>query len=558
MRIDVVLTNTSSSYYASSYSLKLGFKNMEHIRASDPEGAITPIITKEDDGFVVEVPFNARVVGVDKSLPFAIEFDTSDVAQHLGNVWEVNIPGIANQEEFTDFTVRLLVPQSFGAPVYTKPKGKNSLLFTKEQLGTSGISVGFGSNQIYVFDLTYHLKNDHVFPITTEIALVPSTNYQEVSFSNIIPRPKNVIQDNDGNWLAQYRLSPAEKKDIHVQGNVQITLRPRREILSDKDRKRYLKESEHWQVNDKEIMTLAKKLKTPRAIYNYTVNTLTYDFSRVEQKKERLGAVSALQKPSSAVCLEFTDLFISVARAAGIPAREVDGYAFTQNAAQRPLSLLSDILHAWPEYYDDEKQTWIMVDPTWGNTTGGVDYFETLDFDHIAFVIRGQDSTYPVPAGGYKLEADESRKDVDVRFSSSFDAVDPLLNASIELPNKALSGVPIHGNIRLQNTTGSVFPKSSLLIGSSDLLPSIFEVQTDAILPYATVDIPIAFQALPLLTRKDATINVQLGKTLMSKQIHITPVIISDYKITGGVFIGSIALVTLIIAKRSGRLPFFR
>ncbi len=31
-----------------------------------------------------------------------------------------------------------------------------------------------------------------------------------------------------------------------------------------------------------------------------------------------------------------------------------------------------------------------MIDPTWGATTGGVDYFETLDFDHFAFVVKGK------------------------------------------------------------------------------------------------------------------------------------------------------------------------
>ena len=113
-----------------------------------------------------------------------------------------------------------------------------------------------------------------------------------------------------------------------------------------------------------------------------------------------MGALSALNNPTSAVCLEFTDLFVALSRAAGIPAREIDGYAYTNNAHDRPLSLTEDVLHAWPEYYDFDKKAWIMVDPTWGNTTGGIDYFNALDFDHIAFVIKGENSGYPIPAGG--------------------------------------------------------------------------------------------------------------------------------------------------------------
>jgi len=56
-----------------------------------------------------------------------------------------------------------------------------------------------------------------------------------------------------------------------------------------------------------------------------------------------------------------------------------------------------------------------MIDPTWGSTTSGIDYFKNLDLDHIAFVIKGSESEYPIPAGGYKFE--NASKDVNVRFN---------------------------------------------------------------------------------------------------------------------------------------------
>src|SRR5205085_322452 len=145
----------------------------------------------------------------------------------------------------------------------------------------------------------------------------------------------------------------------------------------------------YWQTNDPAIKALGQELKTPKDIYEYVVKTLSYDFTRVTDDKPRLGAALALKNPTSAVCREFTDLFIAIARSAGIPAREVDGFAYTENAKQRPLSLVKDILHAWPEYYDTNKKTWVMVDPTWGSTTGGIDYFQVLDLDHFAFAIKG-------------------------------------------------------------------------------------------------------------------------------------------------------------------------
>jgi hypothetical protein len=111
--------------------------------------------------------------------------------------------------------------------------------------------------------------------------------------------------------------------------------------------------------------------------------------------------------------MEFTDLFIALARASGIPAREVNGYAFSENPKVQPLSLVADVLHSWPEYWDEEKGVWVPIDPTWADTTGGKDYFNTFDLNHVAFVIHGANDQYPLPAGSYKKDA-KPQKDVYV------------------------------------------------------------------------------------------------------------------------------------------------
>ena len=141
------------------------------------------------------------------------------------------------------------------------------------------------------------------------------------------------------------------------------------------------------------IIDEAKNLKTAKGIYDFVSTKLKYDYERVKPNVERLGAVNALNNPNSAICMEFTDLFIALARAAGIPAREVNGFAYTENPKIQPLSLVNDVLHAWPEYYDYEKGVWIPVDPTWASTTGGVDYFNKLDLRHFTFVMHGKSST---------------------------------------------------------------------------------------------------------------------------------------------------------------------
>lgn len=553
----VSLTNKTSSYYASSYKMRLGFTNIFNVKASDPDGEISPSVTKTQDGKIVTLAFNKRVVGEGNTLGFTLSFDTRDIAQKQGNIWEVNIPGITNKDDFTNFIVHVKVPFFLKNPTYIKPyQETTSLDFTKDQLGRSGISLAFGDRQLYAFSLTYHLKNTNVFPIRTEIALPPSTNYQDILIENIEPVPTNVLEDDDGNWLAEFTLSPSEKKDIVVKGKAQVFLFPREEIVSESKLTAYTKAEPYWERNE-EIKKLAETLKTPENIYRYVVENLTYDFERVTNNSLRLGAKKTLANPNSAVCLEFTDLFVAIARAAGIPAREVDGFAYTQNAKQRPLSLVQDILHAWPEYYDREKKTWIMVDPTWGNTTGGVDYFNTLDFDHVAFVIKGQNSDYPIPAGGYKLAGFENTKDVGVSFTESFEAVASKTDVTTNLPKSIFSALPVKGSIIIKNAVSSVYAADSVVINSSDFLPNTQKISFGNIPPYGYVKIPISFAKTPFLTKKKATVRIKLSQDTIVKQIQVSPFFLSKMGILGGVLIGSSMVALSIFAARTWRIPLF-
>ena len=83
---NITLANKTSQYYASSYGIQVGFKNIENVLASDNGGKITPQISKNDDGNNIEIVFNDRVVGLDKKLSFSISFDTKDIAQKSGKI----------------------------------------------------------------------------------------------------------------------------------------------------------------------------------------------------------------------------------------------------------------------------------------------------------------------------------------------------------------------------------------------------------------------------------------------------------------------------------------
>lgn len=559
------LTNLTTNYYASSYTVNLGFQDVSDIAVSDANGPISPKITKNNGGTDVEIDFNNRAVGYQVKQTFDIAFDTDEVAQNFNNVWDINIPGITDQQDFSSFNVNVIYPSFLGNPAYIKPtseninyKSGNELTFTKQDLGSSGISIAFGNFQIYSFNLAYHLQNKNYFPITTEIALPPSTNYQDVEIDNIDHKPTNVTLDKDGNWLAQYQLNPYQKLDIHVKGKAKLYLTPKSEALSTAQLTDYLKPQTYWEVSNSRIADLAKSLKTPYAIYQYVVKTLNYDYNRVSSNSPRLGALQALNNPNSAVCLEFTDLFIALSRAAGVPAREIEGYGYSSNSRERPLSLVEDVLHAWPEYYDFDKKTWIMVDPTWGNTTGGVDYFNTLDFDHFAFVVMGETSDYPVPAGGYKLLTDKNTKDVDVSITGSFPQPTNQLVANLNISTTLIAGIPTDAQVRLTNTGGNYIDKQPITLTTGFLSPQSQSFNINNLPPYGYVDIPISFASTPLLTNTSDTVKITAGNYAYSQNVRILPFFVNRLFIIGGITFVITCIILSLIAVLLRRISLLR
>ena len=446
----ITLTNVFSNMYATSYSIVLDSINPTNIKAYDANTGYQTKVGKEDNKTTIKIEFPDTVVGKDKSRTFWVSFDESSFAVRTGEVWEISIPRVSEEASFSSYSLKLLVPEKLGQEAYISPSPRqkstqNGFLtyeFGKSEVEKTGIVAGFGAFQVFSFNLSYHLENPLAKSATTEITLPPDTAYQKVYYDNLNPRPNTMYVDSDGNWIAEYKLEARQRIDVTATGHVQIFsnyrpfLRPSQESLNQN-----LGSQQYWDINNPEIVKLTQTLKTPREIYDFVSTKLKYDYSRVKPNVERLGGVKALENPQSAICMEFTDLFITLARAAGIPAREVNGFAYTENPDIQPLSLVNDVLHAWPEYYDSEKGVWVPVDPTWGSTTGGVDYFTKLDLRHFTFVVHGKDSVKPYAAGSYKLGANP-QKDVFVSFGS----LPTERNSKIEVTAKPAIWIPFVSN----------------------------------------------------------------------------------------------------------------
>jgi hypothetical protein len=542
----ISITNKTEYYYTPSYTVSVGFSDISNIQAYNSDGSIPTTLTeKGEKDKSIKLSFPKRYAGLNDKNVFTLKFSTKDIAKKQGSVWEVTIPGIEKPEDFGTYTTTISVPDDFGKASIIKPakqaKEGESIKLSKDDVGQSGVYILYGDRQYYSFNLNYNISNPNLFPVRTEIALPPQTNYQNVLISAFSEEPVNVDRDGDGNWIAEYRLLPQQKKSVVVKGIIEILSQPREESLTNKQLKEYTTSKKYWDLGNQRTRVDIKELKSAEDIYNYVQKTLTYNYKKIATDNLRLGGQGALTDLKNSVCLEFTDLFISIARAKGIPARSVEGFAFTQNAKLRPLSLVNDILHAWPEYYDLKSKRWIMVDPTWGNTTKGMDYFTSLDFSHVAFAVKGIDSEYPIPAGGYKFNKES--KDVEVSFAKSSE-FDEKKNIQItdNLPNFSFPKIDIQGTVKIKNSGNVAYSNVTVDVRSSRGTKRQFIV--DYLPPRGRREITTTFSDIPFLTNEKYIITIQVGKSIHTKEIKIS--FIPDYKIL--ILIGGIIGVSAIIS----------
>ncbi|MBI5621109.1 transglutaminase domain-containing protein [Candidatus Gottesmanbacteria bacterium] len=552
----VSLVNRQTNFYPKQYTILLDTVNLRNIIARDEGGTITPKISQNDGKTEILLTFNQQIVGLGKETQFTLRYENLEIAQKNGSIWEVNIPGIAPDPDVGDYRVSIQTPPTFGPMKYLKPPPQDGKQWNRQQMVSGGISAAYGSTQNAKLTLRYYLENPGVTTATSDIALPPDSAYQQITIDSLSPKPTQIIKDADQNWMARYTLNPGQKLSIEARVSVRMSLTPEftpDEVPTQAYLAQYTKALPFWEAEDPAIKALAQTYTTPKAIYEYVVSTLTYDYERVKTIPKRKGALSALKTPKESICMEFTDLFIAIARAAGIPAREVVGYAHTTNAKLRPLSLVSDVLHAWPEYYDRDKQVWIQVDPTWGNTTGGVDYFETLDFNHIAFAIHGISSSLPLPAGFYREGGKEGR-DVTVEFlESDIPISTATLLPRIDFPATVTSGFVGRGNVTIENTSGVEAKDISVKIETTTV-SFVLEKEHLSIPAFTTLAIPLNISIPSSLPKGTGTVLVLVSGKTVERSFAIQPISWLYLSVSG--MIGSLGvLVWMLLAKPFSKKP---
>ena len=527
----VNITNNFSQIYPNEYRINIQGLPLSDLSATDNEGnVLTDFSTDKNYNSIISLKFNHPKVGKGQTNTFKLIYRISDFAMHKGKTWEIAFPQIADKSlENTD--VKLITPSDFGTLSFASTpikfdEGLTQNTITFRDNTNTKILIILGNYQLFNFKLNYSIQNSSNNTVFSEIALIPDTYSQSVFYQSITPPPIGISIDPDGNWLAKYQLKNGEQLDIVASGQVKTGLHLPNNLDNPND---YLTEQTYWPVSDPEIQTIAQTLTNPRSIYNYVVNTLNYNYDRINSSG-RLGALTAIADPNNSLCTEFTDLFVTLARSKGVPSREIEGFAYSNNPKIKPVNTQNDVLHAWPEFYDSSSKSWKAIDPTWGKTTNGIDYFNDLDLNHITFVTHGLNSQNPPPPGSYKYNLDE--KSIFIDFATEE------VKSETSIPTLSFK----KGQLLIQNSTPNSLKNLSLSIANLE-----FNQNIETILPYSSklVNIPkISYwQSLQPKNQKITLVLKNEDEQISTQTLNYSPHFIN---------LGLTIIVSLIILTISG------
>jgi len=444
----ITLTNQQSGSYAAEYVFQVKDLNLENIEAKS-NAKILPITTEEKNNIkTIKISLdNNKISGLDQKYSFSLSYKTSDLAKKQGPIWNINIANLPT--DLNSGQIEISIPLGFGQPQITSPvpskleqKDKQWLIsytFNNPQ-SVASPRLSFGEFGLFSFELTYHLFNPGWQSVIQTIVIPPNIlGYQDIFIVSLTPKPIKIEADLDGNILASYKVDYNERKEIKLSGfarilsgnlaeaNLQPNLQPTTYNLKPitYNLQPYLLPAKYWETTSDTIINLLSglssnsdwpnlaNLQKAKKLYDFVAKNLSYDQQKASPRIERFGAVKAWENKDRALCMEYTDLLIAILRAADIPSRELDGYA--AGGVLPGSTDSSDILHTWVQIFDKDRG-WFMVDPTWESTTGE-DYFNSWDYSHLAFVVKGLDSEKPLPAGLYKITGAE-KGDVKVEFTT--------------------------------------------------------------------------------------------------------------------------------------------
>ena len=529
------ITNLTQSEYASSYTLSLTNTDVSNITVIDSSGVSLPFTSSSNSSSTsIVTNFPQASYGYGSGENWYINFDTSQVSKIQGKLLNIAIPGFQQKSLIQSIHTQVIVPNQFGGINYVSPvnpqitKGVNNtyISFNSSQSYTKeGILIVMGNFQLFKFKFQYKLDNtDPLFKQQYKIVVPADFSTQSVLFSKISPTPQQTYIDSDGNYVLVYILSPKQQYNVQVIGEAKVlstynalnTPYVTKKALSSSEYKIYTAQQPYWQVANPFIHNLAVKitqgdntnLSKALSIENYVASHLTYNQKAIfDQNRQRLGAIRALEDPTNAICQEYVDVFITLARSVGVPARMIAGYGDPPNINVNPLP--PDILHAWVQFYSSD-YGWVNADPTWQSTSGNLNFFGNVGSSHFTLVRYGISSVNPPLILSFVKEKNPGNN-INIRTTTVSFNPNPQFRITAADINNLVSGFKNYVNVIIDNTGNQVLKSGSIIIlDKNKKILSKLSLQGNAIFPGSSEEVQIPILSKSMLSSYSKQINIEV------------------------------------------------
>ena len=252
----------------------------------------------------------------------------------------------------------------------------------EEQIGQNGEGPAedfeyTGHSKNIIFGISYKITaEEDTGKIVFTSTLPPDYKYrQDVIEHSFSIEPSEIYTINENTYAKFIINDPLEVFYIDIDTEMEIydfdlnMVLENRERLSDieivlDNPDRYLKSEPSIEANDETIEEIAStfsatgRLSQVEEIYNYVLDSMTY----YGYDPDNVGAAQAVSA-GGGDCTEYSDLFVALCRARGIPARVVEGYVVDSGPDELSLG------HNWSEIYFEELG-WIPFDTIYDDNNG--------------------------------------------------------------------------------------------------------------------------------------------------------------------------------------------
>jgi len=292
-----------------------------------------------------------------------------------------------------------------------------------------------------------------LFPITDARQGILSLSRWSNPQASIKQQEKSILYTWDAISSAQFGVDSEVQIIVNKLGSSKASF-----PLENKENLEYTRATENIDINA-EITKKANEivagktdaLKATAALADFVHNYVTYD----ESYGNTIKKASFVFQSRRGVCDEYTNLFIAMCRAVGLPGRYVSGVAYSN---------IKDEFgnHAWAEVYIPGHD-WIPFDPTYGQSGW-------IDVSHIALA-KSQDTQssvlYSYPGGSV---INNKEITISTEIKSKMQKFSPKESIEIRLlKNNVKAGSYVPLEVKVKNNQNYYLPVSIYISKSSGL-----------------------------------------------------------------------------------------